>query len=69
VGFNQLVGSDGSPSTSGTKRSAILGADKKAVKSPVALSGGVAKTAGLKPDALTFRCYREESFTPFGTPS
>ena len=69
VGFNQLVGSDGSPSTSGTKRAAILGADKKAVKSPVALSGGVAKAAGQKPDALTFRCYPEESFTPFGTPS
>jgi hypothetical protein len=69
VGFNQLVTSDGTPSASGTGRAAILGADKKPVKSPVALSSGVAKSAGSAPDALTFRLYQETDFSVFGTPS
>ena len=69
VGFNQLVGSDGTPSASGTKRAAILGADKKPVKSPVALSNGVAKAAGSEPDALQFKIYKETSFSVFGNPS
>jgi hypothetical protein len=68
-GFNQLVDSQGNPTSSGTQRAAVLGADKKPVKAPVALTGGVAKTPGQKPDALTFRLYRETSFSVFGTPS
>lgn len=69
VGFNQLVNSDGTPSASGTNRAAVLGADKKPVKQPVALSSGVAKTPGTKPDALEFKLYPEASFSVFGTPS
>jgi len=68
VGFNQLVTSDGTPSSSGTKRAAVLGADKKPVKSPVALVSGVAKDAGSAPDALTFKLYKETDFSVFGTP-
>lgn len=68
VGFNQLVDSSGNPTTSGTKRAAILGADKKPVKAPVALASGVAKEAGSSPDALTFRLYQETDFSIFGTP-
>jgi hypothetical protein len=68
VGFNQLVDSQGNPTSSGTQRAAVLGADKKPVKAPVALSSGVAKAAGQKPDALTFRLYRETDFSVFGTP-
>jgi hypothetical protein len=69
VGFNQLVSGDGTPTASGTARAAILGADKKPVKSPVALSSGVAKPAGSAPDALTFKLYPEKNFSVFGTPS
>lgn len=69
VGFNQLVNSDGTPSASGSSRAAILGADKKPVKQPVALDSGVAKTPGQKPDALEFRLYPEADFSVFGTPS
>jgi hypothetical protein len=70
TGFNQRVDSSGNPSAAGTNRAAILGADKKPVKSPVALTaGGVAKPAGEKPDAITFRVYREVSFSTFGDPS
>jgi len=70
TGFNQRVDSTGSPNAAGTSRAAILGADKKPVKSPVALTaGGVAKAAGQAPDSITFRVYPEVSFTAFGTPS
>ena len=69
VGFNQLVASDGTPSSTGTRRAAILGADKKPVKSPVALASGVAKTPGQAPDSLTFYLYPESDFSVFGTPS
>jgi len=68
VGFNELVTSDGTPSASGTKRAAVLGADKKPVKAPVALTSGVAKAAGSAPDALTFKLYKETDFSVFGTP-
>jgi hypothetical protein len=69
VGFNQLVSSDGTPTAGGSYRAAILGADKKPVKSPVALSNGIAKTAGSPPAALTFKLYPENNFSVFGTPS
>ena len=69
VGFNQLVTSDGTPSASGTQRAAVLGADKKPVKSPVALASGVAKGAGSAPDVLEFKLYEETDFSVFGTPS
>lgn len=68
VGFNQLVDSQGNASTSGTSRAAVLGADKKPVKAPVALANGVAKSAGSSPDALTFKLYKESDFSVFGTP-
>lgn len=68
VGFNQLVNSSGTPTSSGTQRAAILGADKKPVKAPVALASGVAKAAGSAPDALTFKLYKETDFSVFGTP-
>lgn len=68
VGFNQLVDSAGTPSASGTKRAAVLGADKKPVKAPVALASGVAKDAGQPPDSLTFKLYAETDFSVFGTP-
>lgn len=68
VGFNQLVDSAGNPTSSGTQRAAILGADKKPVKSPVALSSGVAKAPGQPPNALNFRLYAETNFSVFGTP-
>lgn len=69
VGFNQRVGSDGTPSPSGSGKAAILGADKKPVRSPAALSGGVALPAGSPPASLTFKLYREASFSVFGNPS
>ena len=68
IGFNQLVQSDGTPSMSGTKRSSILGADKKPVKQPVALAGGVALPAGTPPNALALRVYKEQTFSVFGVP-
>lgn len=68
VGFNQLVDSSGNPTSSGTQRAAILGADKKPVKAPVALSNGVAKAPGQPPNALNFRLYAETNFSVFGTP-
>ena len=69
VGFNQLVDSSGNATAGGNKRAAILGADKKPVKSPVALSSGIAKAAGSAPDLLQFRLYPETDFSVFGTPS
>lgn len=69
IGFNQRVDSSGNPSSSGSGRMPVLGQDKKPVKNPVALSNGVAKGAGQKPDALTFKVYKETSFSVFGTPS
>jgi hypothetical protein len=52
IGFAQLVNDDGEPSGSGTKRAQILGQDKKPVRQPVALAGGVAKPAGQPPDVI-----------------
>jgi hypothetical protein len=69
VGFNQLVTSDGTPSAAGTKKAAILGGDKRPVKSPVALFLGVAMSAGSKPDVKTFKVYKEQAFSVFGVPS
>lgn len=61
VGFNELV--------SGS-RQAIVGADGKAVKQPVALtSAGAAKPAGEAPDALAFDVYDSSNFSVFGEPS
>jgi hypothetical protein len=69
IGFNQLVDSSGTATASGNKRAAVLGADKKAVRQPVALSSGIAKPAGQKPDALEFHVYQEKAFaTYFGNP-
>ena len=70
IGFAQKVDADGTPTSSGTKRAAIKGQDKKPVKSPVALDGnGMAKPAGEPPDTLQFRVYQEQPFaTAFGSP-
>ena len=54
---------------SGWKRNGWKTADKKPVKSPVALASGVAKTPGQAPDSLTFYLYPESDFSVFGTPS
>lgn len=73
VGFNQLCTSDGTPSSSGTERRAILGKDGKAVKQPAALSAGTAKTPGQPPDIANdgegFKIYKRKSFGIFGEPS
>lgn len=61
VGFNELVSGE---------RQAIVGADGKAVKQPVALAAnGTAKEAGQKPDALAFDVYDSSNFSVFGEPS
>jgi hypothetical protein len=54
VGFNEIVGGE---------RKKILDAAKKEVSQPVALSGGVQKSAGQPPDMLTFKIYKEKWFT------
>ena len=54
VGFNEIVGGE---------RKKILDAAKKEVSQPVALSGGVQKSAGQPPDMLTFKIYKEKTFT------
>jgi len=71
IGFNQRVTANGNPeeSPSATRRAVILGADKRPVKSPVALRNGVAKTPGEPPDVLRFRLYKSRDFSVFGTPS
>jgi hypothetical protein len=70
VGFSERVGADGTPSMSGDKRKAILGQDKKPVKQPVALGGGVALPAGTPPNVIEngngVRVYRALPFAGFG---
>lgn len=67
VGFSQLVGDDGVPSGTGTKRAVIMGQDKKPSRTPVALSGGVALPAGSPPQVINsgagVRVYKEYPFT------
>lgn len=52
VGYSERCGSDGVPSASGEKWKTILGQDKKPVKHPVALGGGVALPAGTPPTVI-----------------
>ena len=52
VGFAERCDSSGSASGSGTQRKAILGQDKKPVRQPVALAGGVALPAGSPPQIV-----------------
>ena len=54
VGFNEIISGE---------RKKILDAAKKEVSQPVALSGGVQKSAGQPPDMLTFKIYKEKAFT------
>ncbi|CAB4184465.1 hypothetical protein UFOVP1124_11 [uncultured Caudovirales phage] len=69
MGFNQRVGSGGTPSGSGTGRATILGYDGKPARQPVALSGGVALPPGSTPVALDFNPYSAVSFVSyFGEP-
>lgn len=78
VGFSELVDNNGTPSPTstgynaatgegpsggGTKRAQIKGQDKKAVRQPVALSNGVAKPAGSRPNAIWFEVYETRDFT------
>lgn len=74
VGFHERVdATTGEPSGSGTQRSVIKTQDKKGVRQPVALAGGVALPPGTPPVALEFEVYPPLDFaTPFGelfTPS
>lgn len=50
IGFAQRVNANGEPSGTGTQKAAIVGQDKRPVKSPVALVNGIAKQAGEPPD-------------------
>jgi hypothetical protein len=54
IGFNEI---------SGGRRKKILDQLKEPVSDPVALSGGVAKSAGSPPDMLTFKVYDQLPFT------
>lgn len=67
IGFNETVDENGEPQSYGTGvqapgRRTIKGADKKPVRTPVALNNGVAKAPGLKPDALEFFLYQSMDF-------
>jgi hypothetical protein len=71
VGYSQRVGNDGTPSQAGTKRAPIKGQDGKPVRTPVALSSGVALDAGTPPEVINngngVRVYKEYAFgTKFG---
>jgi|688.fasta_scaffold82367_2 hypothetical protein len=46
IGYSQLVDEEGNPTGSGQYTAAILGKDKKPIKEPASLSGGVAVDAG-----------------------
>jgi hypothetical protein len=52
IGYSQLVDEEGNPTGSGQYTAAILGADKKPIKEPAALSGGVAMDAGNAPQVI-----------------
>jgi hypothetical protein len=70
VGFNQLVNSSGTPSSSGTYKAAILGLEGRPVKQPAPLGNGVALSPGATLNYLTFRVYPEVDFsTYFGSPT
>jgi hypothetical protein len=70
IGFAERCGEDGVASSTGTKRKAILGQDKKPVKGPVALANGVALPAGTKPSVIAngfgARVYKKMPFSIFG---
>lgn len=71
VGFAERCDSSGTPSGSGDQRKAILGQDKKPVRQPVALAGGVALAAGSPPQIVDgpegVQVYGTEDFgTAFG---
>lgn len=52
VGFAERCDSSGTASGSGTERKMILGQDKKPVRQPVALAGGVALPPGSEPQIV-----------------
>jgi hypothetical protein len=78
IGFSQRVDANKTPSQSGDHRAVIKGKDGKAVKTPVALRNGMAKTSASAdlgpgqpawpaPDELEIQVYGETTFvTPFG---
>jgi hypothetical protein len=70
MGFNERTDASGVPTSTGTKRRAILGVEGRPVKQPVALASGVALPPGTPPVALDFDPYSKVSFaTKFGDPS
>lgn len=62
VGFYERCDVNKVPSASGDERKIIYTVEKKPTKTPVALSGGIAKQPGQEPDELSFRCYRQYDF-------
>lgn len=70
MGFNERTDSSGVPTSSGTKRRAILGVEGRPVKQAVALASGVALAPGTPPVALDFDPYAKVAFvTKFGDPA
>jgi hypothetical protein len=71
IGFAERCNDEGVSSSTGTKRKAILGQDKKPVKGPVALANGVALPAGTKPTVIAngfgARVYKKMPFSVFGS--
>lgn len=64
-GFNQRCTSSGTPSTTGTYRTAILGVDGRPVRQPVPLSNGIQVSPGTAPTALTFKPYSAVNFPSY----
>lgn len=72
VGFSELCDANGVPSGTGEKNKLILGQDKKPVRQPVPLAGGVAKPAGQPPSVIMsgygVEVYPQKDFSIFGEP-
>lgn len=67
VGFHEKCDVNGTPSQSGDKRKTVYTVDKKPVKQPVALQGGVALPPGSEPVVINggngVRIYQEQAFS------
>jgi hypothetical protein len=72
IGYSQLVDGEGNPTGSGQYTAAILGQDKKPIKEPASLSGGVAVDAGTPGFPVVINGgdganpYESRSFSGFG---
>lgn len=70
MGFNERTDATGTPTSTGTKRRAILGVEGRPVKQPCALASGVSLPPGTPPVALDFDPYPKVSYvTRFGDPA